>query len=352
MYPTSSSSSSHKSVPSSSGGLSRYGSAPSSLLTAAVDSVIGAHRDFDSALHASSHSGHHHHPPPPHQQRPPHAPSLLGQYFSADSSSVTAESNCKVNSTKDGGGGGLHRSFGVNEMNVGGGSSSSSPLVRQKSSPAGFLDHLSDANAFSLTRGGGSSNGGHGVARLKSQLSFTTQDFSQISDMNENMVDRVGQENGQATGSHSYATTSFGIDSWENDNNIVFSALSVKRARNMDGGIYSFHPLETQFSMPQTSLEMATVEKLLHIPEDSVPCKIRAKRGCATHPRSIAERERRTRISGRLKKLQELVPNMDKQTSYADMLDLAVHHIKSLQTQVQNLQQELDNCTCGCKRSS
>lgn len=45
-----------------------------------------------------------------------------------------------------------------------------------------------------------------------------------------------------------------------------------------------------QFSLPQTSLEMATVEKLLHIPEDSVPCKIRAKRGCATHPRSIAER--------------------------------------------------------------
>ncbi|RYQ93157.1 hypothetical protein Ahy_B09g099435 isoform B [Arachis hypogaea] len=80
---------------------------------------------------------------------------------------------------------------------------------------------------------------------------------------------------------------------------------------------------------------MATMEKLMHIPEDSVPCKIRAKRGCATHPRSIAERERRTRISGKLKKLQELVPNMDKQTSYADMLDLAVQHIKGLQTQVQ-----------------
>lgn len=42
--------------------------------------------------------------------------------------------------------------------------------------------------------------------------------------------------------------------------------------------------------MPQTSLEMATVDSLLNIPEDSVPCKIRAKRGCATHPRSIAER--------------------------------------------------------------
>ena len=33
------------------------------------------------------------------------------------------------------------------------------------------------------------------------------------------------------------------------------------------------------------------MEKFLHF-QDSVPCKIRAKRGCATHPRSIAERVR------------------------------------------------------------
>ncbi|KAF2579024.1 hypothetical protein F2Q68_00001821 [Brassica cretica] len=84
--------------------------------------------------------------------------------------------------------------------------------------------------------------------------------------------------------------------------------------------------------MPQTSMEMS----MINIPEDSVPWKVRAKRGCATHPRSIAERERRTRISGKLKKLQELVPNMDKQTSYADMLDLAVEHIKGLQHHIEN----------------
>ncbi|CAM8983594.1 unnamed protein product [Rhodiola kirilowii] len=98
---------------------------------------------------------------------------------------------------------------------------------------------------------------------------------------------------------------------------------------------------------------MASVDKLLKIPEDySVICKVRAKRGFATHPRSIAERERRTRISGKLKKLQELVPNMDKQTSYADMLDLAVQHIKGLQNQVQKVKKDMENCTCGCKRST
>jgi len=47
-----------------------------------------------------------------------------------------------------------------------------------------------------------------------------------------------------------------------------------------------------QFSLPTTSLEMAAVEKLLQAQQeqDSVAFKVRAKRGCATHPRSIAER--------------------------------------------------------------
>jgi hypothetical protein len=44
-----------------------------------------------------------------------------------------------------------------------------------------------------------------------------------------------------------------------------------------------------QFSLPKTSSEMASIEKFLQF-QDAVPCKIRAKRGCATHPRSIAER--------------------------------------------------------------
>jgi hypothetical protein len=47
--------------------------------------------------------------------------------------------------------------------------------------------------------------------------------------------------------------------------------------------------LTHQFSLPKTSSEMANIEKFLQF-QDAVPCKIRAKRGCATHPRSIAER--------------------------------------------------------------
>lgn len=46
-----------------------------------------------------------------------------------------------------------------------------------------------------------------------------------------------------------------------------------------------------QLSLPSTSAEMASIENLLQFQQDNViPCKIRAKRGFATHPRSIAER--------------------------------------------------------------
>ncbi|GMP41819.1 hypothetical protein CsSME_00011785 [Camellia sinensis var. sinensis] len=95
---------------------------------------------------------------------------------------------------------------------------------------------------------------------------------------------------------------------------------------------------------------MAAVEKFLQFQQDSVPCKIRAKRGCATHPRSIAERMRRTRISERMRKLQELFPNMDKQTNTADMLDLAVEYIKDLQKQVKTLTGTRAKCTCSSKQ--
>ncbi|KAJ6873763.1 transcription factor bHLH128 [Populus alba x Populus x berolinensis] len=337
--PSSSSSSPQKSnLPS---GLTRYGSAPGSFLTRAVDSVIGADREL-SGLGSTP---------------------LVGrqQHFSGDSSSITSESTCKVNPSscdrkapKSGGGGGLQRSYGLNEIAHGAGS-----LVRQRSSPAGFLSHLATENGgFSITRGAGgynSRNGsGGGPSRLKSQLSFTRQDsLSQISEVSENVVEGIGSDNGSQNSTHSYSAASFGMESWDTPNSIVFSGHPSKQARTGDGDIYNcFNALETQFSLPQTSLEMAAVEKLLQIPEDSVPCKIRAKRGCATHPRSIAERERRTRISGKLKTLQDLVPNMDKQTSYADMLELAVKHIKGLQNEVEKLHKELEGCTCGCKQST
>ncbi|XP_042463324.1 transcription factor bHLH130-like isoform X2 [Zingiber officinale] len=93
---------------------------------------------------------------------------------------------------------------------------------------------------------------------------------------------------------------------------------------------------ETQMSLPKNFKQF----------QDAVPCRVRAKRGFATHPRSVAERVRRSKISERMKKLQELVPNMDKQTNTAAMLDLAVIYIKDLQKQVKVLSEGQAKCTC------
>ena len=59
---------------------------------------------------------------------------------------------------------------------------------------------------------------------------------------------------------------------------------------------------------------------------------------------------RRTKISERMRKLQDLVPNMDKQTNTADMLDLAVDYIKELQNQVETLSESQAKCTCAHKK--
>lgn len=107
---------------------------------------------------------------------------------------------------------------------------------------------------FSVTRetgnynSQGGSSSGLGVSRLKSQLSFTGQDsLSQISEVSENGIDGVNSSSGHQNATHSYATTSFGMDSWENGNSIVFSAPSNKRTKTLDGDILDcLNALETQ----------------------------------------------------------------------------------------------------------
>ncbi|CAN1251389.1 Transcription factor bHLH128 [Linum perenne] len=334
---TSSSSSPQKSGLQS-GGLARYCSAPGSFLTRAVDSVIGSVDDR-------------------------HFSPAVNRYFSSggesdfSSSQLTSESTCRVNSSS-----GDQLKIRSGELNAIARGASSSSLLRQKSSPAGFLTNLvSESAGFTITRGNSgnydsNNNGGGGypVQGLKSQLSFTGQEsLSHISEASESDAVEAGiSENGRHN-NNSYAPPSgFVMDTWDHNNNNSSQQANNKRYRSVDGDFYTcYNGLETQFSMPQTTLEMAAVDKMLQIPEDSVPCKVRAKRGCATHPRSIAERERRTRISGRLKKLQDLVPNMDKQTSYSDMLDLAVQHIKGLQHELEKLHRDMDSCTCGCRPS-
>jgi hypothetical protein len=64
--------------------------------------------------------------------------------------------------------------------------------------------------------------------------------------------------------------------------------------------------------------------------------RVRARRGQATDPHSIAERLRRERIAERMKALQELVPNSNK-TDKASMLYEIIDYVKFLQLQVKIL---------------
>ncbi|CAN1829299.1 Transcription factor UNE12 [Linum perenne] len=68
----------------------------------------------------------------------------------------------------------------------------------------------------------------------------------------------------------------------------------------------------------------------------SIRPRVRARRGQATDPHSIAERLRRERIAERMKALQELVPTVNK-TDRAAMLDEIVDYVKFLRLQVKVL---------------
>ncbi|GAB4843818.1 hypothetical protein Ancab_013780 [Ancistrocladus abbreviatus] len=255
---------------------------------------------------------------------------------------------------------------------------SGSNLARQSSSPAGFFVHLNAQNGNPMLRGMGNFKTGNGnveessprTSRLKRQVSGLSSvgllpRIPEIGNENirETSPDGVRFRNGESD--VRFFGTGFSFLPWDDSARMFDNASEAADQQNdqisysgsdasisQSGGLGNRpHVLSHHLSLPKTSAEMAAIEKLFHF-QDIVPCKIRAKRGCATHPRSIAERVRRARISERMKKLQELVPNMDKQMNTADMLDLAVEYIKELQEQYKTLSNKRARCTCLNGRKS
>ncbi|XP_039002933.1 transcription factor bHLH130-like [Hibiscus syriacus] len=223
-----------------------------------------------------------------------------------------------------------------------------SDLVRQSSSPARFFSNQC------LDDGLRACNGTNGDNHIS---------FSSMPSSYSKTMPRIARVENQSLGDSNGGNRSNGqfIPDLVTDSRNNASLSGLKRARECDGGDFSCGPskLQTQnqdgrhcsaglthhLSLPKT-YEMDAVERFWQF-QGSVPCKIRAKRGCATHPRSIAERVRRTRISERMRKLQGLFPNIDKQTSTADMLDMAVEYIKDLQRQVKTLRDNKAKCSCS-----
>ncbi|KAG2671547.1 hypothetical protein I3760_13G002600 [Carya illinoinensis] len=230
------------------------------------------------------------------------------------------------------------------------GAGNRSLLVRQSSPPAGLFSDLAIENGFGVMRN-------DQISFSNGQSSCSTR-LPQVAEIGNEII--MSQEDQTlANDSNQHYIRNFTTDTW---NGSTFNSLS--RARDDKVNVFPssnasdiqnpgpgsrIHGLTHHLSLPKTSTEMATIEKFLQF-QGSVPCKIRAKRGCATHPRSIAERVRRTRISERMRKLQELFPNMDKQTNTADMLELAVEYIKDLQKQVQTLMDTKAKCMCSRKQ--
>ncbi|KAM6568511.1 hypothetical protein CsatB_016496 [Cannabis sativa] len=287
------------------------------------------------------------------------------------------QSSNMSSSVLDNGSFGLMGSMAMDTHNTQPNKSLNSNLLRQSSSPAGLFSHISLPNGYATIKGSGNygglnnNNNSNGTAsqgemspptnRLKSQLSFSPRIpslgmLSQISEVeSENNLEantldeenKLGNNNENNTSDVQFYGSGFSFGSWNDSSNFSDSYGGLRRDQDKNneemGNRIQF--LSHHLSLPKSSAAEISMEKFLHF-QDAVPCKVRAKRGCATHPRSIAERVRRTRISERMRKLQELVPNMDKQTNTADMLDLAVEYIKDLQKQFKTLSDKRANCKC------
>ncbi|KAL8090183.1 hypothetical protein AgCh_039594 [Apium graveolens] len=240
-------------------------------------------------------------------------------------------------------------------------SANCSNLIRQSSSPAGFFSYLANEIGFTETNDVGNFRSGSKTITelnstssrlgnyidISSGLSSHSRFMPQIAEtLNENIKSSDGYLGNRQDGgiSNRPCVPNFLNDSTCNslkrnrDGEVKMlsnlNELDTQAYQNDDSKHYT-SGLVHQLSLPNTFAEMATMENFMNFQQDSTPCKIRAKRGFATHPRSIAERVRRTRISARMKKLQDLFPNMDKQANTADMLDVAVVCIKDLQKEVQ-----------------
>lgn len=245
-----------------------------------------------------------------------------------------------------------------------------SNLFRQKSSPAGFFSIQNDLAALREVGAFKANDVSNGQATtsssgLSSSLAFSSRPSSCLKHMpqiaengNESLEENCDQSRILANedGNSKFCIPSFTSEIWESssfnapktesDDEIMFSTSNGLESQESDFG-YQNLGLTHHQSLPSSSTKMSSIQRFLEI-QGSVPCKIRAKRGFATHPRSIAERVRRTRISERIKKLQDLFPKSEKQTSTADMLDLAVEYIKDLRQQVK----VLSDCKAKCKCTS
>ncbi|WRX33659.1 Myc-type [Theobroma cacao] len=115
--------------------------------------------------------------------------------------------------------------------------------------------------------------------------------------------------------------------------------VTYQGKQDMQNSLYSSFPAEHQITKTMIGLP-SLLQSASPTPNNGCngigKPRVRARRGQATDPHSIAERLRREKIAERMKNLQELVPNSNK-TDKASMLDEIIEYVKFLQLQVKVL---------------
>nr|WKE35246.1 basic helix-loop-helix family protein [Rosa persica] len=197
---------------------------------------------------------------------------------------------------------------------------SSQHQQQQQQGFPGLPPHYPRQNSF------GSGNGSYGLVG-----SAAVDHHPQAKTVTSNLVRQSSSPAGLFSNNTS-VQNGFPFGAWNDPSNFAENLGGMRRDQDNDQKLFSatqngdignrIQILSHHLSLPKNSAEVA-MEKFLQL-QDSVPCKVRAKRGCATHPRSIAER----------------------QTNTADMLDLAVDYIKELQKQFKSLSDVRANCKC------
>ncbi|PWA74265.1 Myc-type, basic helix-loop-helix (bHLH) domain-containing protein [Artemisia annua] len=170
----------------------------------------------------------------------------------------------------------------------------SNNLIRQSSSPAGFFEYVNIDDGYSMMRAIDKYRHANGSVQdsqmAKSRMVFSSGSHS-LSRIPENEGKGIANSNGGYV-------DSFGGGSWDasvmlNDGFMKefgeSDGISSFDNQNDEGQIRVSNGLSHQLSLPTSSTELSEMEKLLQL-QDNVPLRSRAKRGCATHPRSIAER--------------------------------------------------------------
>ncbi|XP_020237091.1 transcription factor UNE12 isoform X5 [Cajanus cajan] len=117
----------------------------------------------------------------------------------------------------------------------------------------------------------------------------------------------------------------------------LFSAFGQMHSPTLAPSVRPTLPPHPQLHLHQQGQAAAGPASMGATPQPpGIRPRVRARRGQATDPHSIAERLRRERIAERMKALQELVPSINK-TDRAAMLDEIVDYVKFLRLQVKVL---------------